>query len=190
MTVPRDDAGLTLVELTVATALALAMLATLTALLAVIVRARGRAGEVAETMVGLAGTIDQIARDVRLAGYDPVARGITGIVTPTAQSVVLRADLDGSGDIDASSEEQITYRLNAAGDTLQRLVGQQNLPLLSDVAPGGLRLHYFDAAAAELDPSAPDAPDRVHLITIELALRATATHAALRMLGGARLLNR
>ncbi len=190
MTVPRNDAGMTLVELTVASALALATIAALTALFLVILRARARAAEAAETMVGLAGTIDQIARDVRLAGYDPSARGIAGIVTPTAQSVVLRADLDGSGDIDTSSEEQITYRLNAAGDTLQRLVGQQNLPSLSDVAAGGFRLHYFDAQAAELDPNAAGAADRIRLVTVEILLRATSTHGALRMTGGARLLNR
>ena len=118
MTARRHDAGMTLLELTVASALALAAVAALTALFLVVLRARGRAGEAAETVVSLAGTIDQIARDVRLAGYDPSARGLAGIVTPTAQSVVLRADLDGSGDIDTSSEEQITYRLNAGGDTL------------------------------------------------------------------------
>ena len=190
MTARRHDAGMTLVELTVASALALAAVAALTALFLVVIRARGRAGEAAETVVSLAGTIDQIARDVRLAGYDPSARGLAGIVTPTAQSVVLRADLDGSGDIDTSSEEQITYRLNAAGDTLQRLVGQQNLPMLSDVAAAGFRLHYFDAQAAELDPTVAGAGDRVHLVTVELALRATQAHGALRMTGGARLLNR
>jgi Tfp pilus assembly protein PilW len=190
MTLPRHDAGMTLVELTIASALALTTVAALTALFLVILRARARAGEAAETMVALAGTVDQIARDVRLAGYDPLARGLAGIVTPSAQSVVLRADLDGSGDVDTASEEQITYRLNAAGDTLQRLVGQQNLPMLSDVASGGFRLHYFDAQAAELDPSAAGAADRVHLITVELVLRATSAHGALRMTGAARLLNR
>jgi len=186
----RGDRGLTLVEITVGTALALATVAALTALFLVVLRARGRAAEAAETTVGLAATLDQIARDVRLAGYDPLARGITGIVTPTAQSVVLRADLDGSGDIDASSDEQITYRLNAGGDTLQRFVGQQNLPILSDVAAGGFRLRYFDESGAELDPTIAATADRVHLITADLALRMTTAHGALHMSTGARLLNR
>jgi Tfp pilus assembly protein PilW len=183
-------AGLTLVELVIGTALAMATLATFTALLTSILAARARAAEAAEAMTAVASAIDQIVRDVRLAGYDPLARGIAGVVTPTAQSVVLRADLDGSGDVDTSSEEQITYRLNAAGDALQRLVGQQNLPILSDVAAGGFRLRYFDVHAVELDPSSAGAADRVRLVTIELALRATSAHGALRMTGGARLLNR
>jgi len=190
MTRHRRDVGFTLVELTVATAIGLATLAAVTSLLVAIVAARARATEVAESVTALAATIDQIVRDVRLAGYDPMGAGFAGIPALAAGSVVLRADLDGSGTVDTASEEQIGYRVSANGDTLQRVVGQQSLPLLSDLAPGGFHLRYVDAGGVDLDPSAPGAADSVHLVAVELALRATAAHGVLRIQGGARLLNR
>ncbi|MBI3769780.1 MAG: hypothetical protein HY271_15010 [Deltaproteobacteria bacterium] len=186
----RPPAGLTLVELMVATLLALATMAAFTALLTTILVARLRAAEVAEAGMAAAGAIDQIVRDVRLAGYDPAARGIVGISAASATGVVLGADLDGSGDVNPTSEEQITYRTANGGDTLQRIVGQQSLPLLSDLAPGGFRLGYLDADGVELDPQAPGASAAARAVTVELALRATDTHAALRMRGAGRLLNR
>ena len=186
----RVDAGLTLVELMVATALGLLTMAAFTALLTTLLAARARAAESADTMLAAAGALDQIVRDVRLAGYDPAGRGIVAISGASATTVVLAADLDGSGDVDPASEEQITYRTAGGGDTLQRVVGQQSLPLLSDLAPDGLRFGYLDLDGVELDPRAPGASAAVRAVTIELGLRATATHAALRLRGAGRLLNR
>ncbi len=183
-------AGLTLVELMIGTALAMATLATFTALLTSILAARARAAEAAEAMTAVASAIDQIVRDVRLAGYDPLGRGIAGISAASATAVVLAADLDGSGDVDPASEEQISYRTATGGDTLQRIVGQQSLPLLSDLAAGGFRIAYLDGSGVELNPSAPGAIAAVRMISVELALRATNTHGAVRMRGGGRLLNR
>lgn len=183
--------GATLVELIVGTALGLLVMLGLTSLLSVTLAARARAADRCEATTALAGAIDQITRDVRLAGFDPEARGVTALAGASATSIVIAADLDGNGSIDTASEEQVGYRLSGSGgDTLQRTVGRQSLPLLSELAVGGFRLRYLDGDGAELDPGAPDALAGVRAVTVELALHATRAHGALRMKGGARLLNR
>jgi Tfp pilus assembly protein PilW len=185
------ETGATLVELIVGTALGLLVMLGLTSLLSVTLAARARAADRGAAVTALAGAVDQIARDVRLAGFDPEARGVAALADASATSLVIAADLDGSGSIDTASEEQVGYRLSGAGgDTLQRIVGRQTLPLLSELAADGFRLRYLDSGGAELDPGAPGALAAVRAVTVELALRATRAHGALRMNGGARLLNR
>ena len=185
------ETGATLVELIVGTALGLLVMLGLTSLLAVTLAARARAVDRGAAVTALAGAVDQIVRDVRLAGFDPETRGVSALAGASATSIVIDADLDGSGSVDTASEEQVGYRLSGAGnDTLQRTVGRQALPLLSALAAGGFRLRYLDGNGAELDPATPGALAAVRAVTVELALRATRSHAALRMKGGARLLNR
>lgn len=183
------SAGFTLVELLVGTALGLVTAAALTALLAAGAAARVRAADGAEAVAAAAGAVDQVARDVRLAGYDPRALGFAAISGATAATIVLAADLDGDGIVDTGSEEQVGYRVSG-GDTLQRTVGRQTLPLLSDLAPDGFRLRYLDAQGHDLDTSVPAALATARVVTVDVELRRTATHPALRLSGGARLLNR
>ena len=104
--------------------------------------------------------VDQLVRDVRIAGYDPTGAGIAALTLAGADRLELQADLDGNGAIDASSEERIGYRVAPSSRSLQRIVGSQSLPILSDVAADGLRLSYFDAAGAALDPTAAAHPRR------------------------------
>jgi hypothetical protein len=186
----RAPAGTTLVEVLLGIALGVVALAATASLLTAGLAARARAGAGADGLAAAAGAVDQIVRDVRLAGYDPDAAGFGGVADATSTSVVLEADLDGDGAVDASSEERVAYRLSAAGDALQRVVGAQVLPLVSPLAPGGFRLRYFDAAGAELDPADPGAADAVRAVTVTLATRARGGLPGVELSGGARLLNR
>ena len=181
---------MTLVELVVGMLLGLAGAAALTALLRVGVAAWQRAGAHAEVETEVAGAIDQMTRDFRLTGYDPRAAGIGGLTITERARVELTADLDGNGAIDADSEERIGYRWSAASGSLQRVVGRQSLPILTDVAPGGLRFDYFDGAGNALDPTAATTAARTKLITVDVATVAHPPQASIRASGGARLGNR
>ncbi len=121
----RGRRGFTLIELLVGLLLGLGTIAALTAAVTVSLAARARAAAGAEMLAATAAAIDQIARDVRLAGYDPRRSGIQGIVTAESANLVLEADLDGDGAIDLSSEEHVAYRRSATG-ALQRVVGEQS----------------------------------------------------------------
>jgi len=186
----RSRAGLTVVELLLGLALGAVTLAAMVALSSASVAALQRATAGAETTTAVAGALDQMTRDIRLAGYDPRSRGIAAILDAGAALLETAADLDGDGAIDLDSEEHVTYRPSPSGDTLQRIVGRQSLPILSDLAPDGLRLRYFDTTGAEIDPATAGATATIRFVAIELRTRARAAHPAVALAGGARLLNR
>jgi Tfp pilus assembly protein PilW len=187
---PHAPDGFTLLELLLGLTLGLGALAALTALLSASLAARTRAGQGCETLAATAAAIEEIARDVRLAGYDPQARGIGGIVAADAASLVLETDLDGDGAINASSEEHVAYRGSAGTASLLRVVGAQSMPLLSDVSPTGLTFRYRDASGATVDPTLPGALAAIRAVTIEIATLPNRTLPGVRLSGGARVLNR
>jgi hypothetical protein len=162
----------------------------MTALLRVGVAAWERAGARAEMAVEVAGAVDQLTRDLRIAGYDPQAVGFAGLPLTASDRLELAADLDGNGAIDPDSEEHIGYRWSAASGSLLRVVGRQALPILSDVASGGFRLAYFDRDGARLDPADPATGAATRVVTVELATVADDRHGAVRVSGGTHLVNR
>lgn len=182
--------GCTLLELLIGMVLGLAGAAALTALLRGGVAAWERAGAHAERASELVAALDQMTRDLRLAGYDPTEAGVAGLTLAAADRLELTADLDGDGAIDPASEERIGYRRAAGSGALQRLVGNQTLPILSDVAAAGVRLAYLDGEGAALDPADPGTPAAARLVTVELATVARGAAPALHASGGARLVNR
>ncbi len=181
--------GMTLVELLVGMVLGLVGTAAMTALLRAGVAASERAGSDAERAIATAAAVDQLVRDVRVAGYDPAGAGFAPFSLTATDRLELQADLDGSGTIDASSEERVGWRVASSSRSLQRVIGAQTLPILSDVAADGLRLAYFDAAGAALDPAAPATGRATRLVTITVAATASG-RPAVRVHGGAALGNR
>ena len=182
--------GMTLVELLIGMTLGLVGAAGMTALLRVGTAAWERAGANAEVAIEVAEAVDQLIRDLRSAGYDPAAAGIAGLTVTATDRLELTADLDGNAAIDPASEERIGYRCSAANGSLQRVVGRQSLPILSDVASGGFRLTYFDRDGARLDPADPATSAATRLVTVDLATAPHGGRAVVRISGGARLVNR
>jgi Tfp pilus assembly protein PilW len=189
MTGAADERGTTLVELLIGMVLGLVGAAAMTALLRTGTAAWERAGADAEVATEVAGAVDQLTRDLRVAGYDPAEAGIAGLAVTAADRIELAADHDGDGTIDPDSDERIGYRWSAASGSLLRVVGQQVLPILSDVAAGGFRLAYFDRDGAELDPADPATGAAARVVTVALATAARGRRASLQISGGARLLN-
>ena len=186
----RNGDGMTLVELLIGMTLGLVGAAAMTALLRGGTAAWERAGASAEVAIEVAEAVDQLTRDLRNAGYDPAAAGIAGLTVTATDQLEMTADLDGNAAIDPASEERVGYRWSAASGSLQRVVGRQSLPILSDVAPGGFRLTYVDRDGARLDPADPATSAATRLVTVDLATASRDGRAGVRMSGGARLVNR
>ena len=177
-----NAAGLTLVELLVALAVTAALLAALASTVATTLATWRRATTAVAATDELLAALDQIARDVRVAGYDPARRGHPALVTAARRRIVLAADLDGDGRIDRRSRERVTYRRSRRGDLL-RVLGRQAMPIASHLAPRGLEFTFRDRHDAPVDPG--DDPERIRTVTAILT-----TRDAGRVVGGARLLNR
>jgi Tfp pilus assembly protein PilW len=186
----RSAAGLTLVELLVGLGLVLAAAAILATLARTTLGAWRRAAAHAAATDEALGALEHLTRDLRVAGYDPLGRGVGGLVNAAADRVTITADLDGDGRIDARSAEHVAYqRARGSGDLL-RVVGRQALPILSALAPDGLTLTYRDAEGGLVDAGRPEGARAVRTVAVALATRAAPPRPAVRVAGGARLLNR
>ena len=182
--------GMTLVEVTIGTAVGLGVVAAMSALLAVSLQSWRRADVAADVREALVDALDQLARDVRLAGYDPTRGGIAGILAASAQSIEIEADLDGNGTVDADSEEHVTYRCARDCETLERIVGRQVLPLVSGLAAGSFRLRYFDERGGEVVPVDAATRAAIRRITVRATTRDAPGLTPLALGTGARPLNR
>lgn len=180
--------GFTLVELLVGMLLGLVAAAAMTALVRVGVAAWERAGAQAERALEIAAAADQLARDLRVAGYDPTAAGIVGLTVTARDRVEITADLDGDGVIDATSEERIGYRVAPTSRSLQRIVGAQTLPILAEVTAFTLAYRMADGGA--LDPDDPATAAATRVVGFTLTTTDTDRARPLHVAGGVRLLNR
>jgi Tfp pilus assembly protein PilW len=110
--------------------------------------------------------LDLIARELRGAGFAPVAGdfdGATdGLFVATPDRLEVRSDLHGAsaqtppdGRLDGDSDERIGFFLNASRGLVAETVGRQTLSLTLDsmVPAGGLLFRYFDACDLEITPA-------------------------------------
>ncbi|HUE38927.1 MAG TPA: hypothetical protein VMR29_05445, partial [Candidatus Binatia bacterium] len=130
--------------------------------------------------------LDSIAREIRGAGFAPVAGGFDGVadgLSIAARSrIELRSDAHGAtsadppdGILDPDSDERISFSLNAARGVVSESIGRQALPLtLESVVPAdGLVLRYFDACGEELVPATGSelaAAERAQVRRVTIAL--------------------
>ena len=170
--------GTGLLELLVGTLLGLVVLGMLTttvgtgARLLATAAARGELEDIAELAV------EALAFDVRRAGYDPLRIGVAALAEAHTDRVGVRADLDGDGVVDDTSEEAVAYVCNPSARRLSRIVGRQSLPLANGATTCAFR--YFDATGAALAvPVAGLAPAeraRVRSVALDLTLAAAGLH--------------
>ena len=161
-------AGYTVIEILVATASALATLAVLGTTTRLQGRLIGRESKALDLREISRRVVEQVAREIRGAGFDPLAQGpfdgpADGISVAAADAIELRSDLQGaaSGDpsdgaIDLNSDELISFYRSASRQAVYQSVGQQILPLMSGIVvpQQGFHLRYFDACDQEILPQA------------------------------------
>jgi prepilin-type N-terminal cleavage/methylation domain-containing protein len=158
-----DSRGFTLVELLVAMAVMMGMMAAAFSLFVAQDKAYFTQNAIAETQQNTRIALDLISREIRMAGYAPYG-GNFGFTSPTVygvtyQSVTFTMDLDRDGIVDPN--ETITYQLvddaTDPNNPRGRLVRTQggvtvtvadyllrSTDLISGVAAPGLLIEYFD----------------------------------------------
>lgn len=163
--------GSTLLDLLVGAAIGALVLSALAGGLAAGGRALVRGGARAEASDTAALALEALLFDVRRAGHDPAAAGIEAVALARTDRLVIDADLDGDGSIDASSAEHVTWVCNGAARRLSRILGAQSMPLADGAA--GCAFTYLDGDGAPLvpPPVGLDPADRARIASISLALR-------------------
>jgi type II secretory pathway component PulJ len=156
----RNEAGHSLVELLIATALlALVMAATLS-LLQSGLGASGWGSARVEAQQAARVALERMARELREAGYDPASVGIQAVVVAEPARVVFQRDLNGNGVIDPT-HERVTYVLRPGESTLRRDAGGGAQPIAENVRR--FALAYFDARGVPTTD-----PPQIASIRIEL----------------------
>jgi len=162
--------GFSLLDLLVGLTLGLVVLAAITAAVGAggrLLRNAAARGEGEDTTQM---AVEALTFDVRRAGYDPRAIGVTPLTEAIADRVALAADLDGDGAIDPNSEETTAYVCR--GGRLSRIIGRQSLPLADGITACAFR--YLDEQGVALSLSAAGldvaARARVRAVAFDLTL--------------------
>lgn len=180
--------GFTLLELLVAAGSALLILASVGAFS----RAEGRLVDREARRLRLREAsrrvVEQIAREIRGAGFAPASGSFDGsadgLAVAAADQIELRSDLHGAmaadppdGYLDLDSDERIGFTLSASRGIVSETVGRQSLPLTLDsmVPAAGLVFRYLDACGEEISPAAgsalaADERARVRSVAVELTV--------------------
>jgi len=126
--------GFTLVELMVAMGIGMVMLAAVTTTFMSQTRFYSAQEQINEMEQSARGVLDIMAREIKMAGYDPTVVGFAEISTFTSSQLTVQADLDGSGDITNSitANEQIAYAYDSANKRITRAVGNGSAEVLAD----------------------------------------------------------
>ncbi len=140
--------GFSLVELLVALAIGMIVLAAFYGVFAVQNRRFSIEEQVAETQQNVRAGMDTMVMEVKMAGYDPAglnsdadpANDFDGI-TVNATQIEIKADLNGDGVI--SGGDDVIYRLDAANHRITRNSGAGNQPFAENIE--SFTFAYLDA---------------------------------------------
>jgi Tfp pilus assembly protein PilW len=114
------------------------------------------------TLEDTRGALDLMARELRNAGSwtsGTQPSGCQRVVSATASSVRIQADLDGNGDCTSATGEDVTYDLSTATSTCPGTIIRRNGDCLvaNVVIPTGSSfLKYYDSSATVLTPPMSD----------------------------------
>jgi type IV pilus assembly protein PilW len=125
--------GFTLVELLVSMTIGMVMLAAVTTTFMSQTRIYNAQEQINEMQQNARGALDIIAREVKMAGYNPNEASFLGVTYSTTQ-LMIQADLDSTPGIDVSTtpNERITYTFDAANNRITRAVGSGSAKILAE----------------------------------------------------------
>ncbi|MGH7856628.1 MAG: hypothetical protein ACREQY_04800 [Candidatus Binatia bacterium] len=183
--------GFTAVEVLVATAATLLLLASVGTAAAFQRRLLARETASLERREACARVLGMIAREVRGAGFDPVADGtfdgaLDGIAVARQALLEIRSDHHGAqpgtapdGEVDLGSDERIAFFRSPSSRSVALSLGSQTQSLTWDVVvpAGGLAFRYFDGCGRELVPEEPaglSAEDRRRIRRVTISIEVSA----------------
>ena len=150
----RDDArGFTLIEMMIAMAIGLVVLGAAYSVFTIQYKTFGNQEEIVAMQQSVRAGMDMMAREIRMARYDPTGvnsdantgNDFPGVIVDGTQ-LEIRADLNGDGAIDGTSEENIIYAFDSANNRITRNIGSGAQPFVENV--DSFSFDYLDSAGA------------------------------------------
>jgi len=145
----------TLIELMIAMALGMIVMASVATTFTSQTRTYSAQEQINQMEQNARGALDIMSREIKMAGYNPAAGTVTGVVTYTSTALTIQADLNGDGSISPNSadNEQIAYAYDSANKNITRQVGSGTAETLAENI-NGLTFTYYQASATTLATSA------------------------------------
>jgi prepilin-type N-terminal cleavage/methylation domain-containing protein len=182
MKLVRDNSGLTLVELIVTALIFGVVLAVINNVFFSTNTTYTKTSQRADMGMNVRLGLSIMSKELRSAGCDPTGMGIVGIVQATGDSIRVRADLDGDGNIQtAEPSEDVLYFFDPNVGTLFRDPGTGPQVVVQDVT--GLTLTYFDADNNVIGPPPLDAAQSAQVRSIGLSITTETMNAGQLSLG-------
>jgi type IV pilus assembly protein PilW len=124
--------GFTLVELLIAMAIALVVIASLSSAFISQRKTFNAQEQISEMIQSARAATDMIAAEVRMVGYDPLGVGIVGIPSYSTSQLQIQADLDSNGD-SSGAHEDITFTYDGTNMQIDRNTGGGAQPLAENI---------------------------------------------------------
>ncbi|RMF85145.1 MAG: prepilin-type N-terminal cleavage/methylation domain-containing protein [Nitrospinota bacterium] len=178
-------AGVTLIELLITLAIGVLLLAGLYHFFLGQQHAYALREEIAVMQQNLRIGIDILAREVRLAGYDPTETAGAGLLTAAPHAIRFTADRNGDGDTDDPNEDvmYLLYDSGKDGDLdLGRNTGGSNQPVVENIQSLDFVYTLRDGSTT----TAPADPGQVSMVQIRLTARTAHPDPAYAANGGYR----
>jgi prepilin-type N-terminal cleavage/methylation domain-containing protein len=161
--------GFSLIEMLIAMTVGLVVLGAMYNVFTIQNKTFGNQEEIVAMQQSVRAGMDMMAREVGMAGYDPAlansdtnsANDFSG-VTVSASKLQIKADLDGNGAIDATSQENIVYAFNAANKRMTRNIGAGAQPFVENV--DAFTFEYLDGTGSVTAASATVRRIRITII--------------------------
>lgn len=118
----KKGKGYTLIELLVSMAIAMVVLGALSGSFISQTKAYNAQENINEMQQNARAAMDLMAREIKMAGYDPTGASFAAVVTFASDQFRFVADVDKDGDTTSATEENedITYSFDAANNQLLR----------------------------------------------------------------------
>jgi type IV pilus assembly protein PilW len=134
--------GFTLIELMVAIALGLVVMASVATTFTSQTRAYSAQEQINQMEQNLRGALDIMSREIKMAGYKPNGGTVTGVVSYSSTGLTIQADVDGNGStctagtlssvVCSTAYEQIAYAYDSANQKITRQVADGTVTTLAE----------------------------------------------------------
>jgi type IV pilus assembly protein PilW len=153
----RNDRGYTLMELMVAIAIGMIVMASVATTFTSQTRAYSAQEQINQMEQNARGALDIMSREIKMAGYKPNGGSVTGVVSYTSTSLTIQADLnaDAAVSTSGSDNEQIAYAYDSANKKITRQVGIAAAATLAENI-SGFTFTYYQSSGTTLATSAAD----------------------------------
>ena len=146
----KSEQGFTLVELLIAMALALVIIATLSITFTFNRRTYNVQEQIAEMTQSARAAVDMISRELKMAGYDPtrtLTLGTTVGVPLSSTQLEILADLNGDGDT-SDTHEDIIYTYDGTDNQIDRDTGGGAQPFAENIESFSFQYYKDDGNLA------------------------------------------